>query len=141
MAILSSTPDGRGPFVGDNFLEVNGRNVCQGGAPGPIANCFNEPVIGNIGTPALNAYQPVPPIDISADMPRGKGTVTFALVDYGGIYANSDIWLYTDCKFHQKAAICHKPGTPAEKILTVGLSAISGHLGHGDTLDLSVCRR
>ena len=30
--------------------------------------------------------------------------------------------------------ICHKPGTPAEKTMTVESSALSGHLGHGDTL-------
>jgi hypothetical protein len=28
--------------------------------------------------------------------------------------------------------ICHKPGTPAEKTLTVPKSALGGHLGHGD---------
>ena len=28
--------------------------------------------------------------------------------------------------------ICHKPGTPAEKTMTVPLSALPGHLGHGD---------
>ena len=30
--------------------------------------------------------------------------------------------------------ICHKPGTPAEKTLTVPLSAWSGHKTHGDTM-------
>ena len=30
--------------------------------------------------------------------------------------------------------ICHKPGTTAEKTLTVEPSALSDHLGHGDTL-------
>lgn len=30
--------------------------------------------------------------------------------------------------------ICHKPGTPAEKTMTINNSAISSHLGHGDTL-------
>ena len=28
--------------------------------------------------------------------------------------------------------ICHKPGTPAEKTLTIPESALEGHLGHGD---------
>lgn len=35
----------------------------------------------------------------------------------------------------KKVAICHKPGTPAEKTLFVSESAIPGHLGHGDALD------
>jgi alpha-tubulin suppressor-like RCC1 family protein len=34
----------------------------------------------------------------------------------------------------EKTAICHKPGTPAEKTLYVPPSALNGHLGHGDTL-------
>ena len=33
-----------------------------------------------------------------------------------------------------KEVICHKPGTPAQKTLSVPESALSGHLGHGDTL-------
>ena len=31
-----------------------------------------------------------------------------------------------------KIAVCHKPGTPAEKTLVVSESALKGHLGHGD---------
>lgn len=30
--------------------------------------------------------------------------------------------------------ICHKPGTPAEKTMTLPQSALGGHLGHGDTM-------
>lgn len=32
------------------------------------------------------------------------------------------------------AVICHKPGTPAEQTITLLESALSDHLGHGDTL-------
>ena len=34
----------------------------------------------------------------------------------------------------EKVAICHKPGTPAEKTKFVPESALRGHLRHGDTL-------
>lgn len=34
----------------------------------------------------------------------------------------------------ERGTLCHKPGTPAEKTLTLPLSAHPGHLGHGDTL-------
>ena len=34
----------------------------------------------------------------------------------------------------ERVTICHKPGTPAEKTLTIPLSALDGHLGHGDTV-------
>jgi hypothetical protein len=30
--------------------------------------------------------------------------------------------------------ICHKPGTPAQKTLTIPAQALNGHLGHGDTI-------
>lgn len=31
-----------------------------------------------------------------------------------------------------KADVCHKPGTPAEKTLTIAAPALNAHLGHGD---------
>jgi hypothetical protein len=34
----------------------------------------------------------------------------------------------------EKVKICHKPGTPAEKTLEVPVSALKGHMGHGDSL-------
>lgn len=33
-----------------------------------------------------------------------------------------------------KFAVCHKPGTPAEKVLWVPWYAVPGHLIHGDVL-------
>lgn len=33
-----------------------------------------------------------------------------------------------------KVAICHKPGTPAQKTLDVPITAVAGHLDHGDLL-------
>jgi hypothetical protein len=33
-----------------------------------------------------------------------------------------------------KVTICHKPGTPAEKTMSLPESALSGHIGHGDYL-------
>lgn len=35
---------------------------------------------------------------------------------------------------HVPVVVCHKPGTPAEKSLTVDESAVPGHVGHGDYL-------
>ena len=141
-AVLSSTADGRGRLVADNFIEVNGVNACAGGAlAAGVENCFNDPVFGVIGTPALDAYQSVPPIDVSRPMPHGaRSTVNFSLVDFGGIYANSDVWLVTNCTASRRVDICHKPGTRAEHVITVSQSAVSGHLGHGDTTDVSACR-
>lgn len=33
-----------------------------------------------------------------------------------------------------KVTICHKPGTPAEKTMTIPDNAVPGHVGHGDTI-------
>jgi hypothetical protein len=33
-----------------------------------------------------------------------------------------------------KVTLCHKPGTPAEKMLTVDAGSLTDHLGHGDYL-------
>ena len=35
---------------------------------------------------------------------------------------------------HVQVEVCHRPGSPAEKSLTVDESAVPGHLGHGDYL-------
>jgi hypothetical protein len=141
-AVLSSTADGHGRLVVDNFMEVNGVNVCTGGVlGGGVQNCFNEPVNGFIGSPALDAYPSVPPIDVSSQIPHGaRAIVRFSLVDFGGVYANSDVWLVTNCAAHPRVDICHKPGTRAEHVITISQSAVLGHLGHGDTLDLSACQ-
>lgn len=32
-----------------------------------------------------------------------------------------------------QVTICHQPGTPAEQTQTIPISALEGHLGHGDT--------
>ena len=37
-------------------------------------------------------------------------------------------------KPHDKVAVCHKPGTPAEHTLVLAESAVDAHMGHGDTL-------
>jgi hypothetical protein len=34
----------------------------------------------------------------------------------------------------KRVTLCHKPGTPAEKVLVIPIRALSGHLGHGDTM-------
>jgi hypothetical protein len=38
------------------------------------------------------------------------------------------------CGGDSETTICHMPGTPAEKTMTVPLSALQAHLDHGDTL-------
>ncbi|HXJ78036.1 MAG TPA: hypothetical protein VMS64_05060 [Candidatus Methylomirabilis sp.] len=90
-AVVSSDLQGTGPVVVDNFLTVDGRNVCARWTNG----CF----LGYLGgsTEASLAYTGVPPFDISADIPSGVNRVNFMLTDFGGLRGNSDVWLLTNC--------------------------------------------
>ena len=81
-AVLSSTPDGTGPILTDNFITVNGVNVCPGG------NCF--------------AGGSIPAIDVSSAIPIGETTVLFEWRDYGGIAESSDIFLVTSAEIEDE---------------------------------------
>lgn len=127
-AKISGTADGWGNVFVDNFIAVNGTNVCAGGqidytADGASPGCFIP-----------NSYEAVPPLNISASLVPGRQTVQFDLKDWGVQLGSSDVWLVTSCKVPGRVTICHKAGTPAEKTLNVGQSAIPDHMGHGDTL-------
>ncbi len=52
----------------------------------------------------------------------------FSLAIAGGLVGSSDL---ASAKAN-KVEVCHKPGTPAAKILNVPEQAVPGHLGHGD---------
>jgi hypothetical protein len=138
-ATLSSTADGTGPVVVDNFLTVNGVDVCVGGYYGCgnqnncNVSCFQGFFWGSpVGSPASTSYYGVPALDISAQLLPGRNNVTFEVLDWGAPYASSEIWLITNCTMEQDDAVCHKPGTPAEKTLHLPQAAVPGHLGHGD---------
>lgn len=93
-AIISSDVDGRGAVVIDNFLTVDGVNVCPTGLGG-FGNCFQE---FHGGSPdASLAYTGVAAIDISSRMSSGSHVVNFALDDHGGLLGSSELWLVTNC--------------------------------------------
>lgn len=89
-AIIASNPEGTGPVVVDNFLIVNGRNVCPGNS-----SCFLRFNGGSSDT--SQAYTAVPAFDISKSIPSGANSVSFALSDHGGLLGSSEIWLMTNC--------------------------------------------
>lgn len=90
-AVLASTADGTGKLVVDNFMTVNGTNVCTGGIYSQNSeNCYST-YSENSG------YSGVNPIDISDKIPAGKSLVQFSLMDFGGFLGNSDIYLVTNC--------------------------------------------
>ncbi len=86
-------------------------------------------------------------IEVEGDLKVGSVVMIVACVaEDGSIQIEQIIVLYTpaddptpqptrppDNGSRGSVTICHKPGTPAEKTMTVPRAALNGHLGHGDT--------
>lgn len=117
-AIVSSTGDGSGNVLVDNFLYLsvaqgssaapNPVNICRGGNVdnGNQNDCFTPgyqvpaaagQLTGDDPDGAIAANGGVAPIDISAFLAAGTNTVTLSLVDAGGYLAASSTYLYTNC--------------------------------------------
>lgn len=117
-AVLSSTPDGSGNVLVDNFIRItvtNGNtvvsgpaNVCRGGTMEPTPsgtqnNCFNatyeSAAMGLVGQD-MSSYAPtggVPPIDVSSMFVGGTQQAKIDLVDTGVILTNAPLYLVTSC--------------------------------------------
>lgn len=135
-AILSSTPDGLGDVLVDNWIEVDGVNVCTG-----LVSCGFW--LGNCAITcfsgfdlATSSHDPVPPIDIANLVTPGEVSLSFELLDWGFALANSELWLVTNCQLPEegKRVLCHKPGTRAQHTLQVAPPSVRAHLTHGDRL-------
>jgi hypothetical protein len=124
------TGPNNGSLIVDNFLTVNGNNVCP-----DEWNCFAgilAPPYTAVGLPMDSAYVGVAPLDVSSQI-TGSGAYTFVLSDYGFDYGNSEIYLHTTCSFG--TYVCHhNSGRFAHKTLAVGTDAVAAHLAHGDTV-------
>jgi len=97
-AVISSTPDGTGPIVIDNFLTINGKNACEGVAGQVFPDsCFGPAIAPTVptGDPIDTILTPIPPIDVSAFVPLGTTAVVFELRDFGIIAGNTDLFLVT----------------------------------------------
>jgi Bacterial Ig-like domain (group 3) len=121
IATLSSSPDGTGKVLVDNFisLTVNSStgspivgpvNICKGGTTdstpnGPTPNCFTSSYQGPASAGKLTGQNPdtlvgtggVAPIDISKNLQAGAQQVKIDLVDEGSFLASSTIYLNTNC--------------------------------------------
>jgi len=106
-AKVSSTPDGTGNVLVDNDLVV-----ATSFAPTPVDVCPSEGSCFNTAysTPAdegeLNGQDPdnltatggVPPLNITSELTSGSPVqTTFDLLDFGGVYASSTLFLVTSC--------------------------------------------
>jgi RHS repeat-associated protein len=91
IAILSSTPDGRTGFIADDVISTQNINLCRGaGGPCYISNGG----VDSPGLPMTQVHDPIGPLNVTSSLPPGSNTLTFNLVDSGGVLAgNTDIYL------------------------------------------------
>ena len=114
----------------DNFITVNGANVCPW-------NCFGglwSSPFEMLGQPTESAYLGISPINISHRL-SGSGVYRFDLMDYGDLLGSSEVHLNTNCALEAATQVCHRNNgrRDSSKTLTIGESAIAAHLAHGDT--------
>ena len=114
-AVLSSTPDGTGNVLVDNYVNLTVNqgdfssgptNVCKGGVPeNGFINCFTSGYQNPASQGQLTGQDPdnftstggVAPLDVSGNLLSGSQQVTFDLVDTGGYLASSSLYLITSC--------------------------------------------
>jgi len=122
-----------GGFIADNFLTVNGTNICPGGPEGSCFSAVTADPRQHLGEPVETSYSPVAPINISSLLTEGNSLYTFNLMDYGYSLGSSEINLTTTCT--QVYPVCHRNnGRTGQKTIYVdSLDAVSAHVRHGDT--------
>ncbi len=112
-AILSSSPDGNGNVLVDNFISVsvNGKSavdICKYGTTehdGQQQNCFNTTYASQASEGKLTGQDPdglassggVPAIDISNRLWPGQIQAQITTVDTGGDLSSSTLYLVTNC--------------------------------------------
>lgn len=99
-ARLSSTPDGNGPLVIDNFIAINGVNACEGLSTAHTESCFRDFLMDPlspevVGMPIDAVLSSVNAFPVTKFIPIGKSTLTFDIRDFGVIAGNTDIFLVT----------------------------------------------
>ena len=108
-AVLSSTPDGTGNVLVDNYITVNtgqgAQDVCTGGSydSPTVADCFNGNWItaaGNsvgVDPDTIAATDGVPPLNISSLLTPGTVQATITMGDTGGLLTGTTLYLVTSC--------------------------------------------
>ncbi len=122
---------GGGNMVIDNFLTVNGVNVCPGGGESScFGGTFNDPA-NFLGEMMEVSYYTIAPIDVSSQITT-SGNYVFSVKDISWTFGSSEVYLNTTCSFVPQ--VCHRDnGRRVEKTLTIGGAAVAAHLAHGDT--------
>jgi hypothetical protein len=126
-AKISSTADGTGKVLVDNFItfnEVGGTatDICKGGTVenGNQQNCFNDNYKSQASSGELTGKDPdtfvttggVPPIDVSSYLTTGAVQAQIGLVDTGSYLDSSTLYLVTNCAFNGVAGPGKVTGNP-----------------------------
>ncbi len=126
-SVTVSGPAGDGGLIVDNVLNINDQSVV-GFASWSYATPWNDPA--SLGVPAIAAYTAVPPVTVPVTT-YGWNFLQFDLVDEGGVYANTELFLSsTNCTIEPKLKLCHKG-----KTITISNDAVKAHIDHGDAVD------
>jgi hypothetical protein len=129
-AKISSTADGTGNVLVDNFItfnEVGGTasDICKNGTVenGNQQNCFNDNYKNQASKGELTGKDPdtfvttggVPPIDVSSHLTTGAVQAQIGLVDTGSYLDSSTLYLVTNCAFNGVAGPGKVTGNPISK--------------------------
>jgi len=127
MAKISSTADGTGNVLVDNFITFNAvggtpADICSNGTVenGNQQNCFTTGYSSLANGGGLNGQDPdmyvtsggVLPIDVSSYLTAGAVQAQIGLVDTGGYLASSALYLVTNCTSNGVAGPGKVTGTP-----------------------------
>ncbi len=129
-AKISSTADGTGNVLVDNFItfnEVGGTatDICKNGTVenGNQQNCFNDNYKNQASKGDLTGQDPdtfvttggVPPIDVSSYLTTGAVQAQIGLVDTGSYLDSSTLYLVTNCAFNGVAGPGKVTGNPISR--------------------------
>jgi uncharacterized repeat protein (TIGR01451 family) len=125
-AKISSSPDGTGNVLVDNFItfntaQGNPTDICLNGtADGSQQNCFTSSYAAQAYNGGLNGQDPdlfvttggVPAIDVSSFLTEGPVQTTIGLVDAGSFLTSSTLYLVTTCTSQGVAGPGQVTGNP-----------------------------
>jgi hypothetical protein len=123
---------GNGNLIVDNYLTVNGANICPGedGQGSCFASTLNDPYYF-LGEMMEVSYYGIAPVDVSSRI-TGSGVYKFELKDYGYTFGNNEVYLNTTCSM--VGQVCHRDsGRRGQKTLTIDATSVASHIAHGDT--------
>lgn len=100
IVVLSSSPDGNGIPNMDDFITVNGQRVQSGRWIPLVVFDATGVLIANpkcvIGGSVNNCSFPLPhhhPVDVTSQIPMGFSTVRVDIMDWGGGYGHTELYL------------------------------------------------